>query len=138
MMEDKRARRGEPVFVDGREGTIEFGDDTGMSIYCETGGRVIINNADEVWRRVMPAPDGLRPVWDHVARHDRKFTLIRDPALLAAINQLQAACAAAGAEIVGDFSVWVGGVGYHSIEVLSGDTLTLWKSSRGQITEAGR
>lgn len=129
-MENNRRRRGEPVIVDGREGTIEFGDDTRMSIYCEKGGRVITNGTQNITRD----PGGFRPVWDHLAQHDKKFTEVTDHRLVDALAKLQALCATENISIVGDFTVWIDNdVGYDQLEELSGEELTHWNRSRGQV-----
>lgn len=132
-MENNRRRQGQPVLVDGREGTIECGDeDSGMSIHLESGGHVVVDSR-EVWRRVTTDPGGSRPVWGHLARHIRKFTEITDPKLIEALAKLQALCRAEGITIQGDFSVWVGDVGYDQLDHLSGKEQTHWNRSKGQV-----
>ncbi len=62
--EDERQRRGEPVIVDGRIGTIEWGGVTRpASIYFESGGRVCASISE-----ITPDPGGSRPVWKMVTR----------------------------------------------------------------------
>jgi hypothetical protein len=64
-------RRGEAViltFASGYEepGTIEWGDvSTGISVYLEQGGRIIVRNVD-TWPKWRTDPDGHRPVWDRL------------------------------------------------------------------------
>jgi len=75
--ESVQHRRGEPVIVtdaNGKEriGTIEFGDinTSCISVYCETGGRVIVDNfssSSPSWR-IRSDPGGARPVWERVSR----------------------------------------------------------------------
>lgn len=63
--EEERDRRGEPVTVGGRPGTIEWGGITlPASIYFEQGGR----DACVPLREIEPDPGGARPVWQRATR----------------------------------------------------------------------
>ncbi len=63
--EEETARRGEPVIVYGRAGTIEWGGVTmPASVYFEEGGRI----AGVALRDIIPSPGGPRPVWDRLRR----------------------------------------------------------------------
>ena len=72
MPEKVKHRRGEPVVLthdDGTErlGTIEWGDpENGVnaSVYCEVGGRAIVQPHEA--HKMRPDPGGLRPVWNRV------------------------------------------------------------------------
>jgi hypothetical protein len=68
--ENVKHRRGEPVILtyeDGSRslGTIEWGD-FGMadvSVYCEVGGRVILDKSGNGWPKLHTDRGGVRPVW---------------------------------------------------------------------------
>lgn len=63
--EEETTRRGEPVIVYGRKGTIEWGGVTKLaSIYCEAGGRLVRVRLSEI----QPDPGGARPVWASIQR----------------------------------------------------------------------
>lgn len=67
--EEERQRRGEPVLVDGRPGTIEWGGVTQhASVYFEQGGR----DAHVSQHELVQDPGGARPVWASVTGGSKK------------------------------------------------------------------
>lgn len=66
--EEERDRRGEPVIVYGKKGTIEWGGVAKLaSIYYEQGGRIVgVAKHD-----IEPDPGGERPVWCKVTGSQR-------------------------------------------------------------------